>query len=331
MKIIADAAIPFLKGVLEPYADLTYIKGDAITAADVRTADALLIRTRTRCNAALLEGSSVKMIATATIGFDHIDLDYCHSHGIRVVTAAGCNARGVLQWVAGALVYLSKAQHWSPAERTLGIVGVGHVGSLIKQYAETWGFRVVCCDPPREAREHVGFLPLAEVAAQADLITFHTPLDETTRGLVNTEFLRRLHPDCVVINSSRGAVIRGADLLQSGHPYVLDVWEHEPALDPVLLARAMLATPHIAGYSAQGKANATSMSVQALSEFFDLPLKNWYPPQVTPIPARSISWQELCVTSSRMLDLEAESLRLKNHRDDFEAIRDHYNYRNEYF
>ena len=176
MKIVADNAIPFLKGVLEPYARVEYLPGKTIATADVRDADALIVRTRTRCDAALLEGSSVKLIATATIGFDHIDTEYCRRHGIEVATAAGCNARGVLQYVAAALVRLSRVQAWEPTDKTLGIVGVGHVGSLVEAYARTWGFRVVACDPPREEREHGGFLPLEEVACQADILTFHLSL-----------------------------------------------------------------------------------------------------------------------------------------------------------
>ena len=136
--------------------------GTAISAADVRNADALVIRTRTRCDEKLLADSRVKLIATATIGFDHIDTEYCRRHGIEVATAAGCNARGVLQYVAAALVRLSRVQAWEPADKTLGIVGVGHVGSLVKTYAEAWGFRVLCCDPPREEREQVSLDAIGE-------------------------------------------------------------------------------------------------------------------------------------------------------------------------
>lgn len=276
MKIIADCAIPFLEDVLTPFAEVVRIAGKAITAADVRDADALIVRTRTRCDARLLAGSRVRMIATATIGFDHIDLGWCAAHGIRVTTAAGCNARGVLQWIGAALVHLARVQGWQPDGRTLGIVGVGHVGSLVKEYAEAWGFRVLCCDPPREEREHLGFLPLEEVAAQADLLTFHTPLDETTRHLADERLLGMLRPNAVVINTSRGEVVDGEALVRSGHPCALDVWEHEPAIDRTLLDRALIATPHIAGYSEQGKANATAMSVDALARHFGLPLTGWY-------------------------------------------------------
>lgn len=331
MKIVADSAVPFLRGVLEPYAEVVYLPGSRIAPADVRDADALVVRTRTRCDAALLGGSSVRMIATATIGCDHIDLAYCRAKGIRVATAAGCNARGVLQWVGAALVRLSRTGGWTPQQRTLGIVGAGHVGSLVKRYAEAWGFRVLCCDPPRERRERCGFLPLGELADRADILTFHTPLDDTTRRMGDAALFARLRPGSIVLNSSRGEVVDGAALLASGHVCALDVWEHEPRIDPALLERAALATPHIAGYSLQGKANATAMSVRSLAGRFGLPLGEWYPPGIPRSAPRPIAWQELCSTIGDAFDIEAESRRLKAAPDQFERLRDEYRYRNEYF
>ena len=260
MKIIADSAIPFLQGVLEPWAEVRYLPGAEITPEEVRDADALLIRTRTRCDERLLGGSRVRLIATATIGFDHIDTAWCAAHGIRVCTAAGCNARGVLQWAGAVLAHLARTQGWQPAGRTLGVVGVGHVGSLVKEYAETWGFRVLCCDPPREERERCGFRPLEEVAREADILTFHTPLDASTRHMAGSRLFGRMKSGAVLINSSRGEVVDGKALLRSGLGWALDVWEHEPNPDPALLENALLATPHIAGYSEQGKANAKRIS-----------------------------------------------------------------------
>ena len=272
MKIVADSAIPFLQGVLEPWAEVRYLPGSRIAAEDVRDADALIIRTRTRCDGRLLAGSRVRLIATATIGFDHIDTAWCAAHGIRVATAAGCNARGVLQWAGAVLAHLARTQGWEPAQRTLGIVGVGHEG-----------------------------------------------------------LLARLKPGAVVMNSSRGEVVDGDALLRSGHPCVLDVWEHEPRLDPQLLDRTLLATPHVAGYSEQGKATATAMSVATLAGFFGLPLRGWYPSEAAPSVPRPIPWQELCTTIGDAYDIEAESCRLKARPADFEAMRDHYRYRREYF
>lgn len=331
LKIVADEAIPFLDGVLDPWARVIRRPGREIGPRDAADADALIVRTRTRCDEELLRSSSVRLVATATIGFDHIDLDWCRRRGIRVATAAGCNARGVLQWVAGVLVRLSRRQGWRPCERTLGIVGVGHVGSLVKHYAESWGFRVLCCDPPREERERLGFLPLDEVARRSDLITFHTPLDDSTRHLCNERLLDLLPPGAAVINSSRGEVVSGEALLRSGHPYALDVWEHEPRLDAALLAGAEVATSHIAGYSLQGKATATAMAVQAVADCFSLPLSGWYPSAAAPSRPREIGWEELCRTIDAHFDCRHETERLKSAPEAFESIRDRYAYREEYF
>ena len=331
MTIIADSAIPFLQGVLEPWTEVRYIPGSQITPEDVREADALIVRTRTQCNEQLLGGSSVRLVVTATIGFDHIDTAWCSANGIRTATAAGCNARGVLQWVSAVLAHLATTQGWQPAERTLGVVGVGHVGSLVAEYAAAWGFRIVCCDPPRQEREGGDFLSLEQVAQQADILTFHTPLDASTRHMASGALFKTLKPGTVVINSSRGEVVDTEALSRSGHPYILDVWEDEPHLSPAVLNNALLATPHIAGYSEQGKATATAMAVEAVCSHFGFPLRGWYPPQAAPSVPRPISWQELCTSIPRVYDIGAESRRLKTHPEQFESLRDNYAYRREYF
>ncbi len=350
MKIVADCDIPYLQGVLEPFADMHYGKGTELTATDIADADALIVRTRTRCDRALLEGSRIRLIVTATIGFDHIDIAYCQRVGIRVATAAGCNARGVLQWVGAVLVHLARQQGWQPAERILGIVGVGHVGSLVARYAAHWGFHVVCCDPPRqrtgelwteENGQHSGtFISLDEVATQADIITFHTPLirtgEDATFHLAGERFLQRVRPGTLLMNSSRGEVVDTRaliDAVESGRvACCIDTWEGEPEINRVLLQNALLATPHIAGYSAQGKANATATAVRTIAQQFGWPLTEWYPydkvPQITP---RLIGWDELLQTISSHYDIAAESIALKATPEAFEQMRNHYRYRQEYF
>ena len=330
MKVVVDSAIPFLEGVLEPFASVEYRSAESITAAVVANADALIIRTRTRCDRALLEGSKVQFIATATIGFDHIDFDYCKAHNIGVATAAGCNARGVLQWVAAVLVYLSKVQGFVPEQRTLGIVGVGNVGSLVKEYAEQWGFKVLCCDPPRQQRENLDFVTLEELIPQVDILTLHTPLDNTTRGMINSVTLAPLRYGATVINASRGEVVTTESLLREDLTCAVDVWEHEPNIDTRLLEKAVVATPHIAGYSLQGKANASALALRAVAKHFALPLENWYPESVTRTAPKSISWQTLIATVDQFCDIKNESKPLKN-GEDFERLRDNYNYRPEYF
>lgn len=331
MKAVIDNAIPYIQSILEPFMDVTYCEGISISAQMVQDADLLIIRTRTRCNRELLEGSDVKLIATATIGFDHIDLEYCRQHNIKVVTAQGCNAAGVLQWVAAALATLSQRDGWQPQEMTLGIVGVGNVGSLVERYARSWGFNVLRCDPPRQACEGGDFLSLEEVARRADIITFHTPLDASTYHLVNRTLIDIIKPEATIINASRGEVADTQALLTASQTLVLDVWENEPAISKSLLDKAFLATPHIAGYSAQGKANATAMVIRAAAEHFSLPLHDWYPPQVQSAKRKDISWEEMQKSIADHCDLSSESLSFKHHYQEFEQLRNHYAYREEYF
>ncbi len=331
MKIVIDSAIPYIKGVFEPFAQVTYCLGSEITPQIVADADAMIIRTRTKCNEDLLRESSVKHIATATIGFDHIDLDYCLSRNITVTSAAGCNARAVLHWMGAALVYLSQRQGWQPSDKTIGVVGVGNVGSLIKKYAEDWGFRVVCCDPPRALREGIeGYKSLEEVAHEADILTLHTPLNDSTYHFVDREILELMPAGATVINSSRGEVIRSEDLLLSGVDYALDVWEDEPNISEELLQKSLLSTYHIAGYSKQGKANGSAIVVRDIAKTFSLPIKDWYP-EVEQIMPKKISWSELSASILSHMDIAAESQTLKNRVEDFEELRNNYNYRDEKF
>ncbi|MFR9524227.1 MAG: 4-phosphoerythronate dehydrogenase [Rikenellaceae bacterium] len=330
MKIIIDKAIPFIKGVFEPHCSVEYLDGDKFTAQRVADASALLIRTRTRCNKELLEGSSVSHIATATIGFDHIDTAYCNANGIGVSTAAGCNARAVLQWFGAVVAHLSSTQGWNPQERVLGVVGVGNVGSLVCQYAKAWGFEVICCDPPRKEREGGDFVSFEELASRADIITLHTPLSPTTHHLINAQTLRLISPRCIILNSSRGEVVETKALTESGNKFVLDVWENEPNIDPRALEQAELATPHIAGYSLQGKANASTMAVQNIARALRLPLTTWQS-DVEGVEPKLISWDNLCKSIDQRFDIEAQSDYLKAHAEQFEELRNNYNYREEYF
>lgn len=331
MRIVIDQAIPYLDGVFDPWADVVRESGSRITREQVRDADALIVRTRTRCDESLLEGSRVSFIATATIGFDHIDTGWCRRRGIGVATSAGCNSRGVLQWIAAALVYLSQVQGWQPAERTLGVVGVGNIGSLVRDYARSWGFRVLCCDPPRQRAGEEGLVEMDRIAAEADIVTLHVPSDATTRHLVDGNFVAALDRHATIINTSRGEVVDGRALLAAGLPCALDVWEGEPAVDRTLLSRALIATPHIAGYSAQGKAAASAMAVSAVARRFGLPLEGWYPHGVEPSCPRPIGWDELRRTIGSRFDIAGLTQRLKSSPADFELIRDGYDYRTEYF
>jgi erythronate-4-phosphate dehydrogenase len=287
LRIIADDKIPFLKGVLEPYADIIYLPGNLINRDSVLNADALLIRTRTKCTASLLEGTAVKFIATATIGYDHIDTDYCKSKEITWVNVPGCNSASVQQYITAALVTLAYNNDYKLSEKTLGIIGVGNVGSKVQKVAAILGMKVKLNDPPRARNEGTScFVSLEEILETSDIITIHVPLNKTgpdkTFHLFDGELFAKMKDDSWLINSSRGEVVETNALkgaLSSGKlsGAVLDVWENEPEIDLELLSQAFISTPHIAGYSIDGKAKGTSQVVQALSLFFCLPLPDFYP------------------------------------------------------
>lgn len=337
MKIVADDKIPFLKGVLEPYAEVTYRPGGDIGPQDVREADALLVRTRTRCDASLLEGSRVRYIGTATIGYDHIDTAYCRDHGIRVATAAGCNANGVAHYLAGVLAHLHREGLFSAPGKVLGVVGAGHVGSRIAGLGEAVGMRVVCCDPPLGRKDYVSLEELLEVS---DLVSLHVPYTRkgpyATDGMADEKFFSRMKRGAFFVNSSRGEVVDETALLRALEGKrvagaVIDVWRGEPDIDRRLLDRALLATPHIAGYSLQGKANGTALTVRQLAAHYGWPLTNWYPPGIPqPEPDRP-TWKQLLERMPTAYDPAADSARLKAAPERFEDLRNHYDYRTEFF
>lgn len=331
MRIIVDSDIPFVRGVLEPYGEVIYLRGGEIDSSAVADADGLIVRTRTRCDEALLCNSHVKIVATATIGTDHIDLDYCRSAGIEVHNAKGCNARGVLQWVAAVLRHIAINNRKCPHDYTLGVVGIGSVGSLVAEYSRHWGFNVMECDPPRKEREGGDFRPIKELAAKCDILTFHTPLDHTTHHLLNKELLDIMRPGSTIINASRGGVVDNLAVVNSSHRYIFDVWEGEPNIEVQTLHRSDIGTPHIAGYSIQGKANATALSIRAIARYFGLPLTEWYPQDISPSKPKLIDWEEMCTTIGAYYPISEESDYLKSHPEEFESLRNNYTFRNEYF
>lgn len=314
--LVADRDIPFLEGVLDPWFEVRALPGKAIGPTDVRDAVALLVRTRSRCDAALLEGSAVRFIGTATIGTDHIDRDYCDSYGITVASAPGCNAAAVAQYVRVALHTLGLDRPGS----TLGVVGVGHVGSLVAEAGRRAGMYVLLNDPPREAAEgSVGFTPLPALLAQADVVTLHIPLWPENKDFADVAFFAAMKPGASFINASRGEVI-DEDALLAIRPkldrLVIDVWKNEPAINLDLLAATDIATPHIAGYSIQGKMNGTTAVVRALGVAFGIDaLKTFC---VTGIPLPRTPY-----------DIWRDDAALRSHPENFEQLRSHYSYRND--
>lgn len=297
MKIVCDDKIPFLRGVLEPFAQVVYLPGKQTTPEVVRDADAIITRTRTKCDAALLEGSRVKVIATATIGFDHIDTAWCEAHGIQWYNAPGCNSWSVKQYISSVLVSLAARRGLDLSRMTLGVVGVGNVGSKVAEAASLLGMKVLLNDPPRARAEGPEcFVSLDELMERADIVTLHVPLtkegEDATWHLFDAARIARLRPDQFLFNSSRGPVVDNAALrdalkAKALRGAVLDVWEGEPDIDRELMGLLDFSTPHIAGYSADGKANGTTMSVRALAAVLGLPLLDWTASGV-PAPAQSL-------------------------------------------
>jgi erythronate-4-phosphate dehydrogenase len=257
-------------------------------------ADGLIIRTRTICNSALLADTPIRFIATATIGFDHIDTDYCAEQDISWHHAPGCNASSVMQYLASLMALVSRDESLTLAGKRMGIVGVGHVGRKIERLAGTLGMITLRNDPPREQVEGGGgFCSLEEICETCDLITLHVPYNRTgyfpTHHLAGESFFDRLKNRPHLINTSRGGVVdtRAAILaIRTGKisGFYADVFENEPAPDPELLRLSRIATPHIAGYSAEGKANGTAACVRAASRHFGLGIDDWYPQNI-PAPA----------------------------------------------
>lgn len=338
MKIIIDNKIPYIKEAVRTIADeIVYAPGKDFTPELVRDADALIIRTRTHCNRELLEGSRVKFIATATIGFDHIDTDYCQQAGIEWRNAPGCNSASVAQYVQSSLLIWKSLRNKELSGLTIGIVGVGNVGSKIAKVAQDFGMRVLLNDLPREEKEGSGsFTSLNKIAEECDIITFHVPLYKEgnckTFHLADRKFFQSLKRKPIIINTSRGEVIDTDALLealnnQTISDAIIDVWEHEPDINRELLEKVMIGTPHIAGYSADGKANATRMSLDAICSFFQI--KGKYEINA-PAPASPIIYAKNHEEALlQMYNPTNDSNRLKTQPELFETLRGDYPLRRE--
>ena len=273
--------------MFEPYAEVLYLPGRDTTAETVRDAGAIITRTRTICNRQLLEGSAVKVIASATIGFDHIDTAWAEANGIVWKNAPGCNSSSVMQYMASVLVTLARKKGFRLEGKTLGVVGVGNVGSKLAALARILGMELLLCDPPRARAEGPqGFVSLEELVRGSDIISCHVPLiregEDRTFHLFDRTLIDSMGPGQYLVNSSRGPVVDNEAMtsaLRTGRigGAILDVWEREPEPDPELIALADIATPHIAGYSADGKANGTRESVRTVARVLGLPLEDWQP------------------------------------------------------
>lgn len=348
LTLIIDDHIPFLKGILEPFSKVIYVKGGQIDHELAMQADGLIIRTRTNCNAALLEGTPVKFIATATIGIDHIDTEYCEKKGISWFHAPGCNASSVRQYIASALSSVALTNNYSLKGKKIGIIGVGHVGSKVAQMVKVFGLIPLLNDPPRERNENnSNFVSIEEIQKTADIITFHVPLTlegpDKTYHMADKGFFNKLIKKPLIINTSRGPVVETAAVKSAINAsqisgFVADVWEKEPDLDLELMKMAGIATPHIAGYSVEGKANGTAACVQAASRFFNFGIDNWFPASL-PLPDKPLieidaqnktEEQVLSETILASYDVLKDDANFRNDPSQFENLRNHYPVRREF-
>ena len=273
MRLVADENIPLLDEFFAGFGEIRRLPGRAIDRAAVAAADILLVRSVTKVDRALLDGSPVRFVGTCTIGTDHLDLDYFQEAAISWASAPGCNARGVVDYVLGSLLVLAEEQGVDLASRTYGIVGAGQVGGRLLKVLRGLGWRVLVCDPPRQAAEGGDFVGLEQLIAECDVISLHTPLDRDgpypTHHLFDAARLAQLKTGAWLINASRGAVVANAALREllgqrEDLRVVLDVWEGEPQVDVALAGLCRIATPHIAGYSLDGKLRGTAQIYQAL-------------------------------------------------------------------
>jgi len=281
VRILADENIPMLE-VFEQHGQLRRVAGRSLDRAVLADAEVLLVRSVTQVDQTLLAGSQVKFVGTCTIGTDHLDLDYLAAQGIGWASAPGCNARGVVDYVLGALLTLAERDGVNLAQRCYGVVGAGQVGNRLVQVLRGLGWQVLVCDPPRQQREGGDYVDLTTLLERCDVVSLHTPLtalgDWPTQHLIGAEQLQRLTVGSWLINASRGAVLDNQALKQflvqrADVRAVLDVWEGEPLVDVELAQRCDIATAHIGGYSLDGKIRGTEQIYQAFCQHFAVPAK----------------------------------------------------------
>lgn len=346
MKIVVDDKIPFIREAISQIStDVIYKPGIAISPDDIHDADALIIRTRTRCDEALLKGSKVSFIATATIGYDHLDIEYLKRTHITWTNCPGCNANSVGQYIHSCLLLLEKEKGYDLSKTTVGLVGVGHVGHAVIEAIRPLGVQILLNDPPQKealrkaGKPHEFFLKMEELQEKCDIISFHTPL--ITKGpyptfhLANKIFFNALKKQPIIINTSRGAVVDNTDVLQALkdgiiRDAIIDTWENEPNINQELLNLIYIGTPHIAGYSADGKANATRMALTALCNHFHLPVT--FQIRVPQLPEEELPAPNLTETERALVlyNPHTDSLKLKSHPTMFEELRGNYPLRREF-
>ena len=305
-------------------------------------ADALIVRTRTRCDAALLEGSSVKVIALTAIGTDNVDLGFCEANGIFVQNASGCSSVAVTNYVFSALYGVAARKSIKFENPTIGIIGVGNTGRRVEHMAYALGFRVLKNDPPRaEAEGQFEFSTMDRLLAESDVVTMHVPLNSDTRGMVDAEFLGKMRPGAIFINASRGEIVDD-DALKAAIPklgaVIIDTWNNEPDIDKELVSMVDIATPHIAGYSYQSKQNGTASAVRTIARYFDIkPLTEFFPatdvgdPEAVKLDVRGRSQGQIASLFQYNYPIFTDDFMLRIDPSAFQRLRSEYSYRREFY
>jgi len=350
LKIVADENMPAVREMFAALGEVTTVPGRQMSADQVKDADILLVRSVTPVDQALLAESPVRFVGTATIGTDHIDTLWLQQRQIGFSSAPGCNADAVVEYVLSAIYHLADEQGFRPTDRTFGVIGAGNVGGRLVKRLQALGLKVLVNDPPRQQAGDQGLVALDQLLDQADFICMHTPLtrdgDHPSYHLMDKARLEALRPGAILLNAGRGPAIDNSALLEVSEQrpdltLVLDVWEHEPVVDHCLAERVRIVSPHIAGYSQDGKIRGTWMLYRACCEFLGLPLEH---PLEHFLPAPALA--EVCV-NDQVSPLELIRLRYDPYRDDralretldqpegpraldFDALRKHYPVRREF-
>ncbi len=354
LRIVAGESIPFVQDAFSTLGTLTMLPGRSITAAEIQHTDVLLVRSITKIQESLLQDSSVEFVGSASAGIDHIDTTYLNSRNIGFASSPGSNANAVAEYVITALLIVAQRHNQTLAGKTIGIVGVGHIGKLIKQKAEVLGMTPILNDPFLANTEEFKHQPL-EDALRCDIVTFHVPLTKDgpypTYHLINEHMTTYFRPSTIVINASRGEVIETQALLnaitqQRVGPTVIDVWEQEPHISWDLFDAVTIGTPHIAGHSLDGKAAGTFMIYAALCQHVGIdPI--WNPalslpaptvPSITVDASDHSNEEHLRSIATKVYNLEADYDRMKQLQAEpleeranlFDALRKNYPIRREF-
>ncbi len=339
MKIVADERIAALDESFGRCGDLVSLPGRRITKQHLLDADALLTRTVTRVDRALTEGTTVRFVGTATIGTDHMDTRYLDHQGIRWAAAPGCNADATAQYTLAHFLLACQRLSRNPLSQRFGIVGCGNVGSRLRRLLESLGIEVIACDPPLEARGEPGFSSMEEIY-QCDVVSLHVPLTHggrwPTHHLFNAQSFSRLGPGKLLINACRGDVLEAASLIkwiEGGGHAALDVWPHEPEIDPQLIEMALVATPHIAGYSLDGKLRATSMIFEQFCQTFNLQgYREITPSEVPELDLQALEYPDLEQVILQVCPVERDDRAMRRRMGisgidrirEYDALRSHY-------